>query len=86
MSAVALSDEEILRWVRETVEGQLKSSGLTPIAMRPSRGYLSLVSHALLRPPRPPRSSPFPVPLFVFAIPAGDVKHPQFSSKGKSTK
>ncbi|XP_066344293.1 uncharacterized protein [Miscanthus floridulus] len=42
MSAAALSDEEILRRVRETVEGKLKSDGLTPIAMRPSWGYLSL--------------------------------------------
>ena len=53
MSAVALSDEEILRRVRETVEARLRSSGLTPFPMRPSRGYLSLVSCALLRPPRP---------------------------------
>jgi len=36
MSAAALSDEEILRWVRETVDGKLKSGGLTPIVMRPS--------------------------------------------------
>ena len=46
MSAAALSDEEILRRVRETVEGKLKSGGLTPIVMRSSQGYLSLVSHA----------------------------------------
>ena len=59
MSAVAPSDEEILRRVREMVEGKLRSSGLTPIVMRPSQGYLSLVSHAPLQPPRPPRSSPF---------------------------
>ena len=59
MSAAALSDEEILRRVRETVEGKLKSGGLTPIMMRPLQGYLSLVSHAPLQPPRPPRSSPF---------------------------
>ena len=72
MSTVALSDEEILRWVRETVEGWLKSGGLTPTAMCPSRGYLSLVSHVLLQPQRPPRSSPFSDPLFVFAIPTGD--------------
>ena len=36
MSATALSDEEILRRVRETVEVKLKSGGLTPIVMRPS--------------------------------------------------
>ena len=35
MSAAALSDEEILRRVRETVDGKLKSGGLTPIVMRP---------------------------------------------------
>ena len=53
MSAVALSEEEILCRVREMVEGRLRSSGLTPFPMRPSRGYISLVSCALLRPPRP---------------------------------
>ncbi|XP_066358482.1 uncharacterized protein [Miscanthus floridulus] len=42
MSAIALSDKEILCRVRETVEGQLRSGGLTPFAMRPSQGYLSL--------------------------------------------
>ena len=59
MSAAALSDEVVLRRVRETVDGKLKSGGLTHIVMRPSQGYLSLVSHAPLQPPRPPRSSPF---------------------------
>ena len=62
MSTSALSDEEILRRVRETVEGRLKSGGLTPFSMCPSWGYLSLVSHAPLRPLRPPCSSHFPVP------------------------
>ena len=62
MSVVPLSDEEILRRVREMVEGPLKRGGLTPIAMRPSWGYLSLVSHTLLWPPRPPRSSLFLFP------------------------
>ena len=38
MSAVALSDEEILRRVKETVEGRLRSSGLTLFPMRPSWG------------------------------------------------
>ena len=59
LSAVALSDEEILRRVRETVEGRLRSSGLTSFPMRPSRGYLSLVSCVLLRPSRPPCSLHF---------------------------
>ena len=36
MSAAALSDEEVLRRVRETVDGKLKIGGLTPIVMRPS--------------------------------------------------
>ena len=59
MSATALSDEVVLRRVRETVDGKLKSGGLTHIVMRPSQGYLSLVSHTPLQLPRPPRSSPF---------------------------
>ena len=59
MSGAALSDEVVLRRVRETVDGKLKSGGLTHIVMRPSQGYVSLVSHAPLQPPRPPRSSPF---------------------------
>ena len=49
LSAVALSDEEILRRVKGTVDGWTKSSSLSPFPMRPSRGYISLVSHALLR-------------------------------------
>ena len=36
MSFSTLSDEEILRRVRETVEGWLKIGGLTLFAMRPS--------------------------------------------------
>ena len=72
LSAAALSDEEILRRMKETVEGRLKSSGLTPFPMRPSRGYISLVSHAQLLPPRPSCSLQFLVPLFTFAIPTGD--------------
>ena len=48
MSASALSDEEILRRVGETVEAKLRGGGLTPFAMRPSRGFLSLVSHVPL--------------------------------------
>ena len=48
MSASALSDEEILRRVREMVEAKLRSSGLTPFVMRLSQGFLSLVSHAPL--------------------------------------
>jgi len=72
LSAVALSDEEILRRVRETVEGRLRSSGLSPFLMRPSWGYISLVSHAPLRPPRPSCSLHFPIPLFAFTVPAWD--------------
>ena len=48
MSAAALSEEAVLCRVRETVDGKMKSGGLTHIVMRPSRGYLSLVSHAPL--------------------------------------
>ena len=48
MSSTALSDEEILRWVGETVEVKLRGGNLTPIAMRPSWGFLSLVSRAPL--------------------------------------
>ena len=48
MSTAALSDEEILCRVREMVDGKLKSGGLTHIVMRPSQGYLSLVSHVPL--------------------------------------
>ena len=59
MSAAALSDEAVLRRVRETVDGKLKSGGLTHIVMHPSQGYLSLLSHAPLQPSRPPRPSPF---------------------------
>jgi len=72
LSASALSDEEILRQVREAVDAKLRSGGLTTLAMRPSRGYLSLVSHAPLHPPSPPRFSLFLVPLCAFAVPAGD--------------
>ena len=48
MSSSALSDEEILHRVGETVEAKLRGGNLTPIAMRPSRGFLSLVSRAPL--------------------------------------
>ena len=44
MSSSALSDEEILRRVGETVDAKLRGGNLTPFAMRPSRGFLSLVS------------------------------------------
>ena len=53
LSAVALSDEEILRRVNGTVDGWTKSSGLSLFLMCPSRGYISLVSCVLLRPTRP---------------------------------
>ena len=48
MSSSALSDEEILRRVGETVEAKLRGGNLTPIAMRSSWGFFSLVSHAPL--------------------------------------
>ena len=63
MSAVALSDEEILHRVKGMVDGWTKSSGLFPFPMRPSWGYITLVSHALLRPSRPSCSLYFPIPL-----------------------
>ena len=73
MSAVTLPDEEILCRVRETVEGRQRSSDLTPFPMRLSWGYISLVSHTSLWPPRPPCSLRFQfVPLFAFAVPTGD--------------
>ena len=87
MSASALSDEEILRRVRETVEAKLRSGGLTPIVMRPSRGYITLVSHVLLPPPRPSCSSPFSVPLLAFDVSTGDESRaslPAARSRGRS--
>ena len=75
LSAVALSDEEILRRVKEMVDGRMKSGGLSPFPMRPSQGYISLVSHVPLWPQRAPFSSHFPVPLFAFAVCAGDEGH-----------
>ena len=56
MSAAALSEEAVLHRVRETVDRKMKSGGLTHIVVRPSRGYLSLVSHASLQ----PRGLPIP--------------------------
>ena len=56
MSSSALSDEEILCRVGETVEAKLRGGNLTPIAMRPSRGFLSLVSRAPLVAFEPPQS------------------------------
>ena len=41
LSAVTLSDEEILRRLRETVEGRQRSNDLTPFPMR-RRGGISL--------------------------------------------
>ncbi|XP_066351675.1 uncharacterized protein [Miscanthus floridulus] len=55
MSSSALFDEEILRRVGETVDAKLRGGNLTPFAMRPSRGFLSLGM-------RDVRSSPPPVP------------------------
>ena len=48
MSSSALFDEEILRRVGETVEAKLKGGNLTPFVMRPSWGFLSLVSRVPL--------------------------------------
>ena len=72
MSASALSDEEILRRVREMVDVKLRSIGLTTLAMRPMQGFLSLVSRAPLQPSSLLRFSLFLVPLCAFAVPAGD--------------
>ena len=86
LSASALSDEEILRRVREAVDAKLRSGGLTTLAMHPSRGYLSLVSHVPLQPPSPLRFSLFLVPLCAFAVPAGDegrVSLPAARSRGR---
>ncbi|XP_066354806.1 uncharacterized protein [Miscanthus floridulus] len=55
LSTVALSDEKILHRGRETVEGRLRSSGLTLFLMHPLWGYLSLGM-------RDVRASPPPVP------------------------
>ena len=72
MSAAALAEEAVLCRVRETVDRKMKSGGLTHIVMRPSWGYLSLVSHASLQPPSPLCFSSFLVPLCTFVVPAGD--------------
>ena len=48
MSSSAISNEEILRRVGETVEAKLRGGNLTPIVMRPSRRFLSLVSRVPL--------------------------------------
>ncbi|XP_066341631.1 uncharacterized protein [Miscanthus floridulus] len=55
LSAVALSDEEVLCRVREMVEGQQRGSDLTLFPMCPSRGYISLGM-------RDVRASPPPIP------------------------
>ena len=71
MSAFALTDEEILRRVREVVDGKPKIDGLMPFPMRPSRGYISLVSWVLPRPSRPSCFLLFrPLPYFI--VSAGD--------------
>ena len=72
--------------MRETVDGKMKSGGLSHIVMRPLRGYLSLVSHAPLQPPSPLCFSSFLIPLCVFAIPTGDegrVSLPAARSRGR---
>ena len=61
MSAFALTDDEILRRVREAVDGKPRIDDLMPFPMRPSRGYVSLVSWML------PRLSP-PSCFFAFFV------------------
>jgi len=68
MSAAPLSDEEVLRRVNEAVEGRQKIGGLSPFPMRPTPGYLSLVSCVRLQLPSLPCSSPWPEPLFAFIV------------------
>ena len=68
----------------KTVDGWTKSSGLSPFPMRPSRGYISLVSHAPPRPLRPSCSLYFPIPLL--RLPGGDegcVSLPAARSRGR---
>ena len=48
MSSSALSDKEILHRVGDTVEAKLRGGNLTPIAMQPSQGFISLVSRVPL--------------------------------------
>ena len=72
MSSSALFDEEILHRVGETVEAKLRGGNLTPITMRPSWGFLSLVSRTPLQPPSLLHFSLFLVPLCTFTVPAGD--------------
>ena len=48
MSAAPLSDEEVLRRVKEAVERRQKIGGLSPFPMRPRTGYLSLGSRVRL--------------------------------------
>ena len=65
MSAFTLTDDETLRRVREAVDGKPKIGDLMPFPMRPSRGYVSLVSWMLSRLSRPSCFSPF---LFVVLL------------------
>ena len=86
LSTSALSDEEIIHRVREAVDVKLRSGGLTTLVMRPSRGYLSLVSHAPLHPLSPPYFSLFLIPLCTFTVPTGDegcVSLPATRSRGR---
>ena len=72
MSAAVLSDDAVLRRVREAVDGKMKSGGLTHIVMRPSRGYLSLVSLAPLQPQGLLAPHRFSVCLLALIVPVGD--------------
>ena len=44
MSVASLTTDEILRWVREPVAGGPSEVDLFTVPMRPSDGYVSLVS------------------------------------------
>ena len=59
MSAFGLSNDETLRRVREAVDAKVKIDDLMPFPMRPSRGYIPLVSWVLPRPSRPSCSLSF---------------------------
>ena len=72
MSSSALSDEEILRRVGETVDAKLRGGNLTPFAIQPSRGFLSLVSRVPLWPLSLLNLPLSLVSLCAFVVPSGD--------------
>ena len=84
MSAFGLTDDEILRRVREAVDGKPRIDDLMPFPMRPSRGYVSLVSWMLPRLSPPSCFSPFLSSYFV--VPTGDERRarlPAARSRGR---